>query len=406
MPKIKSVPKHLLRVLHLIYREEKISRTELAAGTGYSNFLISKLTERLIQDHFIREDGVGGSSGGRPPALLSINPDIGSLVGIHLGTINLRVVVTDMRGNILGYRVEESLVDQGPGSALDHLLGIVLDLLKDASISRHKLSGIGMGISGFLDRERGITLSWPKVPSWANVPVRSFLQENLGTLVEVDDTPRTMALAEKQYGKAQHTDEFVYLTLGAGIGAALFLHGKLYAGKGGFAGEFGHTTIDERGALCSCGNRGCVEALVSASTIIRQAEEALATKLSPQLHLITQQNSGRVTLEAIAKAAEANDRFCLGLLLQTGVQVGTGIVSLINLLNPELIVLGGGLPKAAGKWLLPSINRVVEERAMQGPASQVSVVLSDLSDVDWARGAALLVSESALRKALLKAYQD
>jgi len=404
MPKINSVQTHLLRVLSLIYRHERISRTKLAANTGYSSFLISKLTERLLKDDFIHEMGAGESSGGRPPTLLSINPGIGHLVGVHMGTINLRLAVTDMCGRVLAYKIEKSLVDKGPDDALNHLLEAIFDLLKEAKISRHKLSGVGMGISGLLDRARGITLSWPKVSSWANVPVRSFLEDNLGTFVEVDDTPRTMALAEKRYGTARNSEEFVYLTFGAGIGAALFLHGKLYAGQGGFAGEFGHTTIDEHGPLCSCGNRGCVEALVSASIIIRQAEEGLAMDLSPQLRLITQQNGGRVTLEGIARAAEANDRFCLGLLLETGVRVGIGIVSLVNLLNPELIVLGGGLPKAAGKWLLPSINRVVQERAMQGPASQVSIVLSDLTEVDWARGAALLASESALRRALVKAY--
>jgi N-acetylglucosamine repressor len=404
MPKIKSLQKHLGRTLHLIYKQERASRAELALNTGYSTFLISKVTERLLKDNFIQETGPGESSGGRPPTLLSINPNIARLVGIHLGTINLRVVVTNMVGSVLTHRIERSYVDQGPDQALNHLVKVVLGALNEAKLNRHSLSGIGMGISGFLDRKRGVTLSWPKVPSWTNVPVKDFIQQHLGTLVELDDTPRTMALAEKSYGKAQTSDEFVYLTLGAGIGAALFLHGKLYAGKGGFAGEFGHITIDEHGELCSCGNRGCVETLVSASAVIRQAEEALASKLSPQLYLITQENGGSITLEAVARAAEANDRFCLGLLLETGVQVGTGIVSLVNLLNPELIVLGGGLPKAVGKWLLPSINRVVQERAMQGPASQVSIVLSDLSEVDWARGAALLVSENALKNELVRVY--
>lgn len=406
MPKINSTQRHLSRVLSLINKHERISRTELTAVTGYSAFLTSKLTERLLKNGLVREVGAGESSGGRPPTLLSINPNIARLVGVHMGTINLRLVLTDMCGQVLAYKIERSLVDKGPDIALNHMLEVTLDLLRNAKISRDEVSGIGMGISGFLDRERGITLSWPKVPSWSNVAVRSFLQDNLRTVAELDDTPRTMALAEKRYGKAKKSDEFVYLTLGAGIGAALFLHGKLYAGRGGFAGEFGHTTIDEQGPLCSCGNRGCVETLVSASTLIRQAEEAIATERSPQLQLFTQQNGSRVTIEAIARAAEVNDRFCLGLLLETGVRIGTGIVNLVNLLNPELIVLGGGLAKAAGRWLLPPINRMVQERAMQGPASQVSIALSDLTEVDWARGAALLVSEDALAQVLLKVHGD
>ena len=243
-----------------------------------------------------------------------------------MGTINLRVVITDMCGTVLASKVGESLVGRGPDFALDHLLEVVVDLLHEARKSQHELMGIGMGISGVQDRESGITLSWPKVPSWSNVPVRSFLQGNLGTNVVIDDTPRTMALAEKIYGKAQKNEEFLYLTLGAGIGAALFLRGKLYTGKGGFAGEIGHTVVNERGPLCSCGNRGCLEAFISAATIIREAEEALARNLSPNLDLIIQENGGSVTLEAIAKAAQDNDRFCLGLLSETATHIGIGIV--------------------------------------------------------------------------------
>lgn len=404
MPRIKATQKHLAKVLHLIYAQEQTSRAELTASTGYSNFLISKLTERLLKDNFIQEDGTGISSGGRRPTLLSVNPNVARLLGIHMGTINLRVVVTDMRGRVLAHMIQRSLVDQGPNCALNQLMETILNLSREVKISPSEFSGVGIGISGVQDRDRGITLSWPKVPSWTNVPVRSFLQDRLGVSVEIDDTPRTMALAERRYGKAQKCEEFIYVTLGAGIGAAIFLHGKLYTGKGGFAGEFGHTTIDGHGPLCSCGNRGCVEALASASTIIRRVEDALASKLCLQVQRITQENGGQVTLEAIARAAEANDRFCLGLLLETGVQVGTGIAGLVNLLNPELIILGGGLSKAVGKWLLPSINRMVQERAMQGPVSQVSIVLSDLTEVDWARGAALLASENALKMKLLKVY--
>jgi predicted NBD/HSP70 family sugar kinase len=280
------------------------------------------------------------------------------------------------------------------------MLRVTMATAKAANVKKENISAIGIGIAGIVDRKRGVILSWPKVPSWINVPVRSFVQDNLKALVEVEDISRTMALAERRLGKGRGAKEFIYVVLGAGTGSALFFGGSLYTGKEGFAGEFGHTTIDEKGPLCSCGNRGCVEASVSASTIIKRATEALTLGVSSQLQMVARENGGTVTLENIAQAAEANDRFCLSLLSEIGLHIGTGVAGLINLLNPELVVLGGGLPKAAGKWLLPSIKRMVQERALENPAQHVSIELSDLNEIDWARGAAFLVSEKAIHRTL------
>lgn len=400
MPKIKSPRSHLLRLLSLIYSHERLSRTQLAAYTGYSNFLISKLSDRLLKDDLISEVGAGISSGGRPPTLLAINPGIGQLVGVHIGTINLRAVVTNLSGEILAHRIDKSHVESGPQKALQHMMRIVRELLREGHVKPAKLSGIGIGIGGVLDREKGITLSWPRVPSWVDVPVKNIVENSLKTFVQVDDTPRTMALAEKRFGKARNAKDFVYLALGAGTGAALFLNGQLYTGKGGFAGEIGHTTIDERGPLCSCGNRGCLEVMVSASRIIHRAEEALASGLSSELYRVARENGNQLSLTSVAKAAEANDRFALALLSEVSLHVATGVTTLVNLLNPELIILGGGLIREVGQWVAPSIQRIVHESAMPNPAKQVSIEASELPEIDWARGAALLVSNEAIRNAL------
>jgi len=400
MPKIKSPRSHLFRLLSLIYSHERLSRTQLAEYTGYSNFLISKLSDRLLKEGLISELGAGISSGGRPPQMLAINPDMGRLVGIHIGTINLRAVVTDLAGEILAYRIDKSHVEDGPPKAMEHMLRVMKELLREGRVKPGRLSGIGIGIGGVLDRDRGTTLSWPRVPSWVDVPVKSIVEKCFKTCVQVDDTPRTMALAEKRFGKARNTKEFIYLALGAGIGAALFLNGQLYTGKGGFAGEIGHTTIDERGPLCSCGNRGCLEVMVSASRIIHRAEEALAGGLSSELYRIAGENGNQLSLKSVAKAAEANDRFSLALLSEVSLHVATGVTTLVNLLNPEMIILGGGLIREVGQWVLPSIQRTVHERAMPNPVKQVSIELSTLPEIDWARGATLLVSNEAIRNAL------
>jgi predicted NBD/HSP70 family sugar kinase len=399
MPKISRPKSRLLRLLRLIYDQEQVSRSELTRQTGYSTFLLSRMCDELLRAGLVCETGPGNSTGGRPPTLLSINPELGRLVGVHVGTVNVRVAVTDMSGELLAYRKAESRAAEGPETALPHLMSLVEGSLGEAGVGTGKLRGIGIGISGVLDRETGTTRFWPKLPQWVDVPVKQAFAERFGTLVEVEDSPRTMALAERRYGGGSRVDDLIYVAVGAGTGAALFLHGELYTGAGGFAGEFGHITVEENGPLCSCGNRGCVEALVSASALIRQARASVTQGLAVQLWQLCQGDPARISVELIVQAAAASDRFCLNLLRQAGAYLGIGVAGLVNLFNPQRIIIGGGLALAAGSYLLPAVEEVVRHRALAQPAAQVSILLSRLDETDWARGAALLLTRRALEQA-------
>jgi glucokinase len=273
-------------------------------------------------------------------------------------------------------------------------------MLEKSGVRYPELSGIGIGISGVLERSTGITLFWPKLPLWVNVPVKKILEERYKTLVALEDIVRTQALAEYRFGSANSTKNFIYITIGAGTGAALFINGQLYTGADGFAGEFGHITVSEKGPLCSCGNRGCLETLVSASALIRRARQGLSLGLSNTLMQLSQGNAQSISIEMLAQAAIQGDRFATRLLLETGAHLGRAIVGLINLLNPELIVIGGGVASAAGELILPEVERVVRDRAMAQLINQVQLRMSKLQEKDWALGAALLVTDKALAQSI------
>ena len=405
MPKIRLPHAHAVRILRLIYEYNRISRSDLVQKTGYSAFLISKLCERLLRGGYISETGSGDSTGGRRPTLLSISPGLGRVIGIHLGTVNVRIALTDITGTLIESLKAPSKASSGPEVAIPHLIELTERVLRKANVSHGDLRGIGMGISGVLDRENGTTLFWPKVPQWVNVPVQKLLEDHFQCGVQLEDTPRTMAFAERRIGVAQGVSEFIYLMIGAGTGSALFLNGQLYTGSNGFAGEFGHITIDENGPLCSCGNRGCLETLISASTLIRKAQQALSQGLSIQLWQLTAGDPDKVSVEMIAQAARDNDRFSMRLLTEAGTHLGLAMVGLINLLNPELIVVGGGLALAAGELLLPHVERVIRDRALIRAVNKVSIQISGLQDLDWARGAALLAAEKALEPMFLESLQ-
>jgi predicted NBD/HSP70 family sugar kinase len=401
MPKIRNSSLHALGLLKFVYQNVRISRSELSALTGYSAFLVSKLCESLLKKGFITEVGSGDSSGGRRPTLLSIAPGLGKIVGLHVGRVNARVVVTDICGNELAFLKSPSRISVGPNVAMPHLIDLVEKGLQEAKVKREELLGIGVGISGILDRAAGTTLYWPKVPQWVNVPVRRIFSEHFGFAPEIEDTPRTMALAERRLGLARQAENWIYLMIGASMGSAIFVDRKLYTGSRGFSGEFGHMSVQANGPLCGCGNRGCLNTFVSATALIQAAQAAVSEGLSAQLWELCDGDSSQISVDLIVRAAAAGDRFSVRLLSDLGERLGNAMVVLVNLLDPELIVIGGGLAADAGEVLLPIVQKTVAEGVLPRTAQNLRIHISELREVDWAIGASLLVGKKALEKLFL-----
>jgi predicted NBD/HSP70 family sugar kinase len=401
MPKIRNATLHALNLLKLLYENVRISRSDLGATTGYSAFLVSKLCDSLLKRGFITEVGSGDSSGGRRPTLLSIAPGLGRIAGLHVGRVNARVVITDICGNELAFLKSPSRVSAGPGIAMPHLIDLVEQALRKARVKREELLGIGVGISGILDRSTGTTLYWPKVPQWVNVPVRQIFADHFGIAPEIEDTPRTMALAERRLGLARQADNWVYLMMGASVGSAIFINRNLYTGGRGFSGEFGHFSVKDDGPLCGCGNRGCLNTFVSATALIHSARAAVSEGLSPQLWELCDGDVDRISVDMIVRTAAVGDRYSVRLLNELGGWLGKAIVVLVHLLDPELIVIGGGLAADAGQILLPIVRKTVSDGVLPLTAQNLSIQISELRELDWAIGASLLVGEKALEKLFL-----
>ena len=406
MPKIRNTTLHALEVLRLLYQHVRLSRSDLSVMTGYSAFLVSKLCDSLLKKGFIREVGSGDSSGGRRPTLLSIAPGLGRVAGIHIGRVNARAVVTDIGGKELAFLKAPSRVKAGPHVAMPHLIELIERTLQKGGVQPEELLGIGVGISGILDRASGTTLYLPRVPQWSNVPVRRLLADHFGIEPEVEDIPRTMALAERRFGLAREPRNWVYVMIGASLGTAIFLGGQLQIGSNGFAGEFGHIAVKDDGPLCGCGNRGCLNTFVSASALISAAQFAVTEGLSGSLWELCDGDINKVSVELVVKAAGAGDRYAVRLLRDLGTCLGKAMISLIHLLDPELIVLGGGLAVDAGELLLPIIRETVAHRVLPLTASRLRIELSSLREAEWATGASLLVGEKALEKFYLASLES
>ncbi|MGH9433924.1 MAG: ROK family protein, partial [Terriglobia bacterium] len=239
-------------------------------------------------------------------------------------------------------------------------------------------------------------LSFPRpgqMTEWKNIPLQAILEEEFSLPCMIEDSVRPAALAEKHHGICASLDDFLYIMVGMGIGAAISINGRLYEGGGGGAGEFGHITIDENGPLCSCGNNGCLEALASCSAIIQAVRKALEKGVDTKVMEIAGGNLGSINIESIAQAASANDAMALRVLHDAISHVGVALADVVNLLNPATVVFGGSLARSAPDLVLGVVSRVIKQRALEKAAGDAQLKISTLGSEDAALGAVRLISE-------------
>jgi len=379
-----------LHILNIIRKNAPISRIDIARISGLSAATVTKFVNRLIDSGFLKEDGYYHSRGGRRPVLLRLEPSSGFAVGVDLGGENLRVAVVNMEADPVWKVSLLTQAEQGREKVFQRLTNTISEVLEKTDIPRDKIKGIGIGISGLIDSQKGVSLFCPNLPGWENVPLKKMIEDEFGLPCVVDDSSRAMALAEHWCGAAQDVDDFILVNVGVGVGCGIFTHGRLYRGVGGIAGEFGHMTIKEKGPRCNCGNRGCLETLASGPAIARRAREALDEGVVSEIRKLCGNNLAAITPPMIVEAAKKGDKLAFNLIEKTGEYLGIGIANLINIFNPELVVIGAGISRA-GDLLLEPLKRTVRARALQQAYRMVEIKKSSLDEFGGAIGGAILI---------------
>jgi len=385
-------------LLSLISNPNGTSRIELARATGKSPAKIGKLIQRLVNAGVLTQEEPIETSRGRRPILLRPSQGLGYLLGVDIGMIHLRVVLTDMRGTILRSIEQPSNARADLDTALKAILDAIDSLLADYGVPRDKLRAIGISHSGGIDPKSGVCLYWHLAMHWKGVPLKKLFSDYYGVPALVDDSVHCMALAEKTFGAALSTDTFILINVGQGIRSGLFIDGQLFRGAEGIAGELGHTTILPGGPRCSCGNRGCLESLASGKSIMDATMAALGDNVTTSLQEIASHDPAGITVDAISAAARGGDRLARRIISQAGSYLGIAVANLINLLNPPLIVFAGGTIAAAEELLMETIIREASASAFEVAFTKTKIVRSPLDNFAAARGAALLVTKPALKE--------
>ncbi len=365
---LKTVNKRI--ILDLIrFTPGGISRAELARQMLLTRAAISSIIDDLKEQGLVDEIETGPTTGGRRPILLSINPHFGYVVGIDMGATHLGLVVTDFSAHVLEETEHPFSVADGPDKCLEQIHHHLADLLSRLKLSAEQITTIGMGVPGPVVADTGEVSAPPIMPGWDEYPIRTHLEELWHVPVSIGNDAEFGALGEWAYGAGRRENNLAYIKVGTGVGAGLLLDGHIYRGTTGCAGEIGHITIQEDGPLCTCGNHGCLEAMAGGSAIARNARDAIVAGKRTQLSAIRAENILAVN---VAAAAQRGDLVAQEIITEAGEHLGIAIASLVNLFNPSMVVIGGGVSQI-GDLLLDPIRKTVKERSLNSASKVVRI---------------------------------
>lgn len=365
-------------IMHHLREKAPISRAELATLTGLNKTTVSSLVRELIDRQFVREVGFeepGSRQGaGRLAVLLTPDPAAGFIVSAELGVDFLLVTTANFAPEIIWRYKEAISPDMGQQVILDRMLALLHQAIKEGKKICHTLLGVAVGVPGLVDQASGTLIFAPNL-RWEQVPIRAELSKFVQAPVVVDNEASMAALGEHDFGVAQGIDEILYISAGVGLGGGIIHNGHIYSGASGFGAEFGHITIDPEGELCNCGNRGCWETQVSQRALFRYLRRRVGQGRQSILVEMTQDNMGQLTVPMVVEAARAGDALALEALEEIGHHLGIGIASLVNAINPQLVVFGGIL-SLAGEFVLPVVAEELHRRALRWNRDATRVVLA------------------------------
>ena len=314
-------------------------------------------------------------------------------IGVDLGGHFIKLAVVDGIGKIQLQETAPTYADQGKDASIAQIVRSVKAFIAKSKMACDAPIGVGIGAPGLINVETGIVRFSPNLPGWSEVPLRQILEDATGLPVGLGNDANVVAMAENAFGAGKEFQDFVCATLGTGIGGAIVIGGKVITGADGTAGEIGHITVDPNGPQCNCGNYGCLERFAGIEYIVERA----VSKLKGGTHesVLPEMVNGdleNLTPKIIAQAAEQGDVLAREVFEEIGAYLGIAFASLVNILNPEAIVLGGGVSNA-GELIFRPIRETIQRRAMPVPRATVQVVRATLGPDAGIIGASLLVGE-------------
>lgn len=371
------------RALWQVYLNGPLTRQEVGTVAGLSLATVSNLVADLVSEGIVAEVGLEDSNGGRPRGLLQVNPEYGYVIGVDVGETAFLVELFDVGLHPLAQH--SSVTDMkvlDPDDAISHIAEGIDAVIAGARVDEGAILGVGVAVPGVVEHGGDAVVHGQSV-GWHAVPLEAKLRGRTGLPILVDNGANTLGQAERWLGAARDTEHAVIVLLGIGLGACIISNGEVYRGATSSAGEWGHTTVSVGGRPCRCGAAGCLEAYVGAGAIASRYERLKRGR--------TAAGAGELE-ERIAAIIDARDRdrAAARVLAETVTYLGAGLANVVNLFNPERVVVGGWLGRALSDALLPEIRAAAGRQALRLPFSRVEIVKAELGKDAVALGGATL----------------
>lgn len=373
------------QVMDLIRRQGPISKAEIAKLTGLTPPTVTNITNRLLDSDLIMEYMIGESSGGRRPLLLKINKNIGQVIIVNIGSQEITVYLVDPEFQI-EYEDNKSI----KGLQKEEILELMLTMIvKCQEVTDVQVLAVGVVVRGPVRSQEGVSVFAPNI-GWRNVPLKYIIEEKTRLPAFIENDSRTLANGEYYYGLGKDAGSMVLLKVSHGIGSGIMFNGKLYRGVNDSAGEIGHTTIDVDGPVCSCGNYGCMEAMASEDALVGMVIKAIKEGQISLVHKLVNGDLANVTPNEIYRAADEQDDVSIRMLSRVARYLGIGIANLVNIFNPQLVVIGGGIAKAR-RYIEDIVWQTVRDRSFESCSSVLEIRFSTAETENTMKGAADMI---------------
>jgi predicted NBD/HSP70 family sugar kinase len=381
-PQIAQTNKY--NVFRCLVREGPINRAAIARLTDLSIPSVMAIINNFLKKRVVRSVGKGESSGGKPPEMLEIVPDCFFYIGVDVGRTTIRVVANNMKSEQIAHINEPTGVPFPEKRFVGRLCGLITGIARQLNAGADRILGAGIAMPGLIEKETGKVLFSPDF-GWSDVPLKEWLQELLPFPVFVENANRALALNEAYSPDEENHTSFT-VNLGYGIGAGLVIGEELYIGASGTSGEIGHITVVKNGPVCQCGNRGCLEAVASGEAIARQARELVRQGGAAKIAALCGGNGHGIDARLVFQAAAGGDEGAARIIDRAAEYIGIGLAMAVNVLDPDRVVLCGGLMKNGGDFF-EKICAALQKHKMRQSSRQMVVTAGKGGEYSTANGA-------------------
>lgn len=351
---------------------------------------VTKFIMEMCEDGYLMSYGKQEASEGRPPTLYGLTTDAGYFVGVDIKKFSLNIGLMNFMGDFVDLRMGIPYETENTPEGLNKLCSYIVDFISQSNIDKEKILNVGINISGRVNPELGYSFS---LFNFEERPLAEIMTEKIGYKVTIDNDTRAMTYGEIVKGIVKGERNVIFINIGWGLGAGLIVNGSIYTGKSGFSGEFGHFNVFDNEILCHCGKRGCLETEVSGAALYRNLVQCVREgKQSILSEAVLNDNVG-VTLRDIIEATNKEDLLCIELVEEIGQKLGRYLAGLINLMNPEMVIIGGALAQT-GDYILQPIKSAVRKYSLNLVNRDSVIVLSQLQDKAGVVGACMLARRS------------